>query len=83
MKRLLSPKPFALAMLGASALAACSTAPMASAQTPPSNWNSPPMSSIQPETTITLTGKGKVRSCAGHRQHFCRREFEAETASAR
>ena len=34
MKRLLSPKPFALAMLGASALAACSTAPMASAQTP-------------------------------------------------
>ena len=53
-------KPFALALLGASALAACSTASMASAQTPPSNWNSPPMSSIQPETTITLTGKGSV-----------------------
>jgi hypothetical protein len=59
-KRSGSAKQFGFALLAASALAACSTAPMATAQTPPPNWNAQPMSSIQPETTITLNGKGTV-----------------------
>lgn len=49
------------ALIAASVLAGCATAPMAMAQPPmqPSP-GLPPMSSIQPETTITLTGKGTV-----------------------
>lgn len=49
------------ALLAATALAGCANAPMAMAQPPmtPSS-GMPPMSSIQPETTITLTGRGSV-----------------------
>jgi uncharacterized protein YggE len=49
------------ALLAATVLAGCATAPMAMAQPamgPQSGM--PPMSTIQPETTITLTGKGTV-----------------------
>ncbi|HVY90683.1 MAG TPA: SIMPL domain-containing protein [Hyphomonadaceae bacterium] len=49
-----------MALLAGVAMAGCATAPMASAQTPPPVLNAPPMSSIQPETTITLTGRGSV-----------------------
>ena len=50
---------FALALLASATMSACAAAPMASAQTPPV-YKTPPMSSIQPETTITLTGRGSV-----------------------
>jgi uncharacterized protein YggE len=51
----------ASSLLAASALAGCATAPMAMAQPPgPGPYPAPPMSAIQPETTITLTGKGTV-----------------------
>ncbi len=49
------------ALLAATVLAGCATAPMAMAQPPsPGPWPMPPQSTIQPETTITLTGKGTV-----------------------
>ncbi|RYZ12345.1 MAG: DUF541 domain-containing protein, partial [Alphaproteobacteria bacterium] len=49
------------ALIAASVLAGCATAPMAVAQPPMQPGHGmPPMSSIQPETTITLTGKGTV-----------------------
>jgi uncharacterized protein YggE len=49
------------ALLAASLMAGCATAPMAMAQPPsPGPWPMPPQSTIQPETTITLTGKGTV-----------------------
>jgi len=52
---------FAPALLAASVLAGCATAPMAMAQPPVGPQpGMPPMSTIQPETTITLTGKGTV-----------------------
>ena len=69
------------ALLAASTLAACSTAPMASAQTPPQNWNTPPMSSIQPETTITLTGKGTVDHAPDIANISVGVNVEAETAT--
>ncbi len=56
-------KRLAPALIAVTAMAGCATAPMAMAQTPPTygpNMHMPPMSSIQPETTITLTGKGSV-----------------------
>jgi uncharacterized protein len=75
-------KRFGLALLGASALAACSTAPMATAQTPPPNWNAPPMSSIQPETTITLNGRGVVDHAPDIATISVGVNVEAPTASA-
>lgn len=49
------------ALLAMTAIAGCATAPMAMAQPPaPGNHSMPPMSAIQPETTITLTGRGSV-----------------------
>jgi uncharacterized protein YggE len=49
------------ALLAATVLAGCATAPMAMAQPPMGPQSGmPPMSTIQPETTITLTGKGTV-----------------------
>jgi uncharacterized protein YggE len=55
-------KRLAPALIVATAMAGCAAAPMAMAQTPPVNgpMHMPPMSSIQPETTISLTGKGSV-----------------------
>lgn len=56
-------KRLAPALIAATAMAGCATAPMAMAQTPApmhGPMHMPPMSSIQPETTITLTGKGSV-----------------------
>lgn len=57
-------KRLAPALIAATAMAGCAAAPMAMAQTPAPvhgpNMHMPPMSSIQPETTITLTGKGSV-----------------------
>jgi uncharacterized protein len=60
-------KRLAPALLAVSALAGCATAPMAMAQPPamehpPMNGMHvmPPASAIQPETTINLTGIGKV-----------------------
>src|SRR5262245_8977471 len=50
----------AAALLASSLLTACSAMPTAVAQTPPPNWQMPPVSSIQPETTITINGKGIV-----------------------
>jgi len=49
------------ALLAISALAGCATAPIAMAQ-PPMHMPSgmPAMSSIQPETTITLMGRGSI-----------------------
>ena len=45
------------ALIAASVLAGCATAPMAMAQPPISPGpGTPPVSTIQPETTITLTG---------------------------
>jgi uncharacterized protein YggE len=65
-------KRFAPALFAATTLAACASAPAAGAQPPMdhSTMNHPPMngphmmmppqSTIQPETTITLTGRGSV-----------------------
>jgi hypothetical protein len=54
-------KRLALAMFAATALAGCATAPMAMAQPPIMEPHMmPPASAIQPETTINLTGIGKV-----------------------
>ncbi|MEZ5938816.1 MAG: SIMPL domain-containing protein [Hyphomonadaceae bacterium] len=55
---------FAGAIAAAALAAACTTAPVAGAQTPPPSdghmMHMAPMSSIQPETTITLNGHGSV-----------------------
>jgi len=58
-------KRLAPALIAATAMAGCAAAPMAMAQPPapmngPHMMQMPPMSAIQPETTITLTGKGSV-----------------------
>ena len=52
-------KRLAAALLAATVMAGCATCAAAMAQTPPP-LNMPPMSSIQPETTITLNGRGSV-----------------------
>ena len=55
-------KRLAPALFVATALAGCAAAPMAMAQPPAPNGPHmmPAMSSIQPETTITLSGIGTV-----------------------
>jgi len=54
-------KRLAPALLAATALAGCVTAPMAMAQPPATQYPmTPPASTIQPETTINLTGLGSV-----------------------
>ena len=56
-------KRLAPALFATAALAGCATAPMAMAQPPAMEPHMmPPASTIQPETTITLTGIGKDRS---------------------
>jgi uncharacterized protein YggE len=69
------------AMLAATALAACAGAPVAIAQTPPPG-GMPPMSSIQPETTITLNGKGSVDRAPDIAMITVGVSVEASTASA-
>jgi len=60
-RKVLKMTRLAPALLAASVLAGCATAPMAIAQPPMGpNHGMPPMSTIQPETTITLNGKGTV-----------------------
>jgi uncharacterized protein len=54
-------KSLAAVLVAATAIAGCADAPMAMAQPPsPMPPSMPPMSTIQRETTITLTGKGAV-----------------------
>ena len=54
-------KRLAPALFATAALAGCATAPMAMAQPPAMEPHMmPPASAIQPETTINLTGIGKV-----------------------
>jgi uncharacterized protein YggE len=71
------------ALAAASLAAACSTAPIAAAQTPPPSI--PPMmpaySSIQPETTITLSGRGSVDHAPDIAMISVGVQVEAETAS--
>jgi uncharacterized protein len=57
----LAPSVLAPTLLAMSVLAGCATAPMAMAQPPmPMPSGMPAMSSIQPETTITLMGRGAI-----------------------
>jgi uncharacterized protein len=73
---------FAAALLAATAMAGCATAPMATAQTPPPPpIYAPPMSSIQPETTIVLNGKGSVDRAPDIAMITVGVSVEAETAS--
>ncbi|MDZ4762824.1 MAG: SIMPL domain-containing protein [Alphaproteobacteria bacterium] len=72
---------FTAAGLAASLAAACASAPAALAQMPPQGMN-PPMSSIQPETTITLTGRGTVDHAPDIAMISLGVQVEAETASA-
>jgi uncharacterized protein YggE len=75
MKRLVA------SLLAATAIAACAGAPAAIAQTPPPG-GMPPMSSIQPETTITLNGKGSVDRAPDIAMITVGVSVEAPTASA-
>jgi uncharacterized protein YggE len=74
-------KRVAAAMLAATAIAACAAAPAVVAQTPPP-VGMPPMSSIQPETTITLNGKGSVDRAPDIALITVGVSVDAETASA-
>jgi uncharacterized protein len=73
-------KRFAAGLLAAMVVAGCANAPMAMAQTPPGT-HMPPMSSIQPETTITLNGKGTVDHAPDIAMITVGVSVEAETAS--
>jgi uncharacterized protein YggE len=75
-------KRFAAALLAASAMAGCATTPMATAQTPPPSWTMPPSSAIQPETTITLNGRGTIDHAPDIAMISVGVSVEAETASA-
>ncbi len=73
--------PQVLAGVAALALtAACASAPAATAQTPSPGMN-PPMSTIQPETTITLTGRGTLDHAPDIAMINLGVQIEAETAS--
>ena len=75
-------KRLAAALIAATAMAGCANAPMASAQTPPpGNWM-PPQSTIQPETTITLNGRGSVEHAPDIAMITLGVSVEAETASS-
>ncbi len=75
-------KALAAALLAATAMAGCANAPTAMAQPPaPGGWNTPPMSSIQPETTITLTGRGSAEHAPDIAMISVGVSVEAETAS--
>jgi len=75
-------KSLGLALLAATAMAGCANAPMAMAQTPPpGGMHMAPMSSIQPETTITLNGRGSVDHAPDVAMISVGVQVEAETAS--
>jgi len=75
-------KRVAASLIAATAMAGCANAPMATAQTPPpGNWQLPPQSTIQPETTITLNGRGTVDHAPDIAMITLGVSVEAETAS--
>ena len=75
-------KRLALAMFAATALAGCATAPMAMAQPPIMEPHMmPPASAIQPETTINLTGIGKVDHAPDTAMISVGVQIEAKTAA--
>lgn len=75
-------KRVAASLIAATAMAGCANAPMATAQTPPpGNWQMPPQSTIQPETTITLNGRGTVDHAPDIAMITLGVSVEAETAS--
>jgi uncharacterized protein YggE len=73
-------KRLAPALFAATALAACVSAPTAMAQ-PPVPGPMPPMSSIQPETTITLTGRGSIEQAPDIANISVGVSIEAKTAA--
>lgn len=75
-------KSLGFALLAATAMAGCASAP-ATAQTPPPGgmMHMAPMSSIQPETTITLNGRGSVDHAPDIAMISVGVQVEAETAS--
>ena len=75
-------KRLAAALLAATIIAGCASAPVATAQTPPAPYPTPPMSSIQPETTITLNGKGSVEHAPDIAMITVGVSVDAPTASA-
>lgn len=70
----------AAALLASSVLAGCAAMPAATAQTP-APYPMPPMSSIQPETTITINGKGSVEHAPDVAMITVGVSVDAETAS--
>ncbi len=76
-------KSLGFALLAATAMAGCASAPAAMAQTPPPGgmMHMAPMSSIQPETTITLNGRGSVDHAPDIAMISVGVQVEAETAS--
>ncbi len=76
-------KSLGFALLAATAMAGCANAPAAMAQTPPPGgmMHMAPMSSIQPETTITLNGRGSVDHAPDIAMISVGVQVEAETAS--
>jgi uncharacterized protein YggE len=74
-------KRLGFALLATVAISGCANAPMAMAQTP-SPGGMPPMSAIQPETTITLNGKGTVDHAPDIAMITVGVSVESETASA-
>jgi uncharacterized protein len=80
-RKVLKMKRFAAALLAATVMAGCANAPMAMAQTPPPGTHMPPMSAIQPETTITLNGKGTVDHAPDIAMITVGVSVDAETAS--
>lgn len=75
---------FALALMAATLMTACAAAPFpAAAQSPPVGaFTMPPTSTIQPETTITLNGRGSVAREPDIATISLGVQIEAETASA-
>lgn len=75
-------KRLAPALLAATVIAGCATAPMAMAQPPvPGNPSMPPMTSIQPETTITLSGRGTIEQAPDIANIAVGVQVEAKTAA--
>lgn len=74
-------KRLGFALLAATAMAACAGAPAASAQ-PPSPYPTPPLSAIQPETTISVNGRGTVERAPDIAMITVGVSVDAETASA-
>lgn len=75
-------KRLAPALIAATALAGCAAAPMAMAQQPMNGPHMmPPASTIQPETTITLTGRGSVEHAPDIAMINVGVQVEAKTAA--